>query len=77
MLVNKFMKNKVNKIWLKEGEKNMNEEIIEDMFNELDILERWCDNDYITLDMYYKIKSKIIDVNKEKLIPKDSENLPF
>ena len=55
----------------------MSEEIIKDIFNELDILERWYNNDYITLNMYFQIKSTIIDVNKEKLIPKDSEELPF
>ena len=55
----------------------MNEEIMKDMFNELEILERWYNNDYITLDMYFQIKSRIIDVNKEKINCKDSEELLF
>lgn len=54
----------------------MNEEIMKDMFNDLEILERWYKNDYVTLDMYFQIKSRIIDVNKERLIA-DSEELPF
>ena len=29
----------------------MNEEIMKDMFNEL---ERWYNNDYVTLDMYFR-----------------------
>ena len=34
---------------------------LRDMFKELEILEKWYDKGYITLNQYYEIKSKIID----------------
>lgn len=57
--------------------KNMNEAVIKDMFNELEILEKWYNRDYVTLEMYFQIKSRIIEVNKEKLNLKDDNELPF
>ena len=39
---------------------------MEEFFKDLDILVEWYNKNYITLDMYMKIKSNICDYFKEK-----------
>lgn len=51
---------------------------MEELFKDLDILEEWYNKNYITLEMYMKIKSNICDYYKEKRDSKKEEgNLPF
>lgn len=38
----------------------------EEFFKDLDILEQWYDKNYLTLDMYMKIKSNICDCFRKK-----------
>ena len=47
----------------------------EELFKNINILEEWYKKDFITLEMYYQIKSKIIDKYLEE--NKDDGDLPF
>lgn len=46
----------------------MLEEMLEEMFRELKILEDWYERNIITLSDYFKIKSSIVD--SYKFVPK-------
>lgn len=50
----------------------------EELFRNINILEEWYKKDFITLDMYYQIKSRIIDKHLEDLKEnEDNGDLPF
>ena len=48
---------------------------MEDMFKEIEILERWFNNGIVNLEQYYRIKSNIVDFYN----PRDNTegDLPF
>ena len=48
---------------------------MEELFSELNILEKWWNNGVITLEDYLKIKSNLVDFHKKNY--EDGDDLPF
>lgn len=45
----------------------------EELFNNLDVLEKWYELNIVNLEEYMKLKSNVIDIFRHKL----NEELPF